>query len=56
MTSSPATMRAVQLSAPGAVGNLRLTTLPLPPERDGWVRVPVEVFGLDRSEPTSGWA
>ena len=30
--------------------NLRLTTLPLPPERDGWVRIRVEAFGLNRSE------
>jgi hypothetical protein len=44
MTSSPATMRAVQLSGPGPVDNLRLTTLPLPPERDGWVRIRVEAF------------
>src|SRR5580692_9230363 len=50
MTSSPATMRAVRLSAPGPVGNLRLTPLPLPPERDGWVRIRVEAFGLNRSE------
>src|SRR6266567_3458959 len=50
MKSSPATMRAVRLSAPGPVGNLRLTTLPLPPERDGWVRIRVEAFGLNRSE------
>ena len=48
--SSPSTMRAVQLSAPGPVENLRLTTLPLPPERDGWVRIRVEAFGLNRSE------
>src|SRR5215470_13157266 len=50
MTSSPATMRAVRLSGPGPVDNLRLTTLPLPPERDGWVRIRVEAFGLNRSE------
>ena len=50
MTSSPASMRAVRLSAPGPVDNLRLTTLPLPPERDGWVRIRVEAFGLNRSE------
>src|SRR6266568_7351577 len=50
MTSSPATMRAVRLSAPGPVDNLRLTTLPLPPERDGWARIRVEAFGLNRSE------
>ena len=30
--------------------NLRLTTLTLPPERDGWVRIRVEAFGLNRSE------
>ena len=30
--------------------NLRLTMLPLPPERDGWVRIRVEPFGLNRSE------
>ena len=29
---------------------LRLTTLALPPERDGWVRIRVEAFGLNRSE------
>jgi NADPH:quinone reductase len=50
MTSSPTAMRAVRLSAPGSVDNLRLTTLPLPPERDGWVRIRVEAFGLNRSE------
>ena len=50
MTSSRTTMRGVRLSAPGPVDNLRLTTLPLPPERDGWVRICVEAFGLNRSE------
>jgi NADPH:quinone reductase len=50
MTSLAATMRAVRLSAPGPVDNLQLTTLPLPPERDGWVRIRVEAFGLNRSE------
>ena len=46
----PTTMRAVRLSGPGSVANLQLTTLPLPPERDGWVRIRVEAFGLNRSE------
>jgi NADPH2:quinone reductase len=50
MTSLPATMRAVQLSGPGPVGNLRLIRLALPPERDGWVRIRVEAFGVNRSE------
>jgi NADPH:quinone reductase-like Zn-dependent oxidoreductase len=43
-------MRAVQLSAPGSVHNLRPVTLALPPDRDGWVRIRVEAFGLNRSE------
>src|SRR5262245_1670271 len=50
LSSSLTTMRAVRLSTPGPVDNLRLTTLPLPPERDGWVRIRVEAFGLNRSE------
>jgi len=43
-------MRAVVLSGPGPVENLELKELPLPAERDGWVRVRVEAFGLNRSE------
>ena len=43
-------MRAVQLSGSGPIENLRLTTLPVPAERDGWVRIRVEAFGLNRSE------
>jgi NADPH:quinone reductase-like Zn-dependent oxidoreductase len=43
-------MRAVVLSGPGPVENLELKELPLPPERDGWVRIRVEAFGLNRSE------
>jgi NADPH:quinone reductase-like Zn-dependent oxidoreductase len=50
MSSSPATIRAVRLSGPRPVDNLRLATLPVPPERDGWVRIRVEAFGLNRSE------
>lgn len=50
MKSSPTTMRAIQLCAPGPIENLRLTTLPIPPEREGWVRIRVEAFGLNRSE------
>ena len=43
-------MRAVVLSGPGPVENLELKELPLPAERDGWVRIRVEAFGLNRSE------
>jgi len=43
-------MRAVVLSGPGPVENLELKELPLPAERDGWVRIRVQAFGLNRSE------
>ena len=44
------TMKAVVLSGPGPVENLTVEELPLPPERDGWVRIRVEAFGINRSE------
>ncbi|MDF5756263.1 zinc-binding dehydrogenase [Spongiactinospora sp. TRM90649] len=44
------TMRAVVLSGPGPVENLRLTKLPRPEPEPGWVRIRVEAFGLNRSE------
>ncbi|MFO0749722.1 MAG: zinc-binding alcohol dehydrogenase family protein [Myxococcota bacterium] len=43
-------MRAIVMTSPGPVENLQLEDLPLPPERDGWVRIRVEAFGLNRSE------
>lgn len=43
-------MRAVVLDAPGAADRLVVREVPLPPERDGWVRIRVEAFGLNRSE------
>jgi NADPH:quinone reductase len=46
----PVAMRAVVLSGPGPVENLELRELPLPAEREGWVRIRVEAFGLNRSE------
>ena len=44
-----ATMRAAVLTAPG-IDNLRVTDLPLPAPRPGWVRIRVMAFGLNRSE------
>src|SRR3954447_3483386 len=44
------TMRAVVLTQPGSVENLRLTGVPVPEPRPGWVRVAVKAFGLNRSE------
>ncbi len=38
------------LSEPGPVENLVIRELPVPPARDGWVRIRVEAFGLNRSE------
>src|SRR6266487_3776608 len=43
-------MRAVLLSAPGPVENLQIRQLPLPEPEPGWVRIKVEVFGLNQSE------
>ncbi|MBO1414416.1 zinc-binding dehydrogenase [Streptomyces sp. FH025] len=43
-------MRAVQLSGPGPVEHLHVRELPIPSARDGWVRIRVEAFGLNRSE------
>ena len=45
-----ATMKAVVLSAPGPVENLRIRDLPIPDPKPGWVRIRVEAFGLNRSE------
>jgi NADPH2:quinone reductase len=44
------TMRAVVLSQPGPVANLHLRNLPMPQPAQGWVRVRVKAFGLNRSE------
>jgi NADPH:quinone reductase-like Zn-dependent oxidoreductase len=43
-------VRAVVLLQPGPVDNLVLRELAMPPARDGWVRIRVEAFGLNRSE------
>ena len=43
-------MRAVVLLEPGPVDNLVLRDIPLPPAREGWVRIRVEAFGINRSE------
>ncbi|HEX6864525.1 MAG TPA: zinc-binding alcohol dehydrogenase family protein [Thermoanaerobaculia bacterium] len=43
-------MKAVQLDAPGPPEALRVCDLPMPEPRDGWVRIRVEAFGLNRSE------
>lgn len=43
-------MRAVVVDAPGGPGVLRLTRVPRPSARPGWVVVEVGGFGLNRSE------
>ncbi|MGJ6979238.1 zinc-binding alcohol dehydrogenase family protein [Aestuariimicrobium soli] len=43
-------MRAVVLSQPGPVENLVLTERELPEPAEGWVRIRVRAFGLNRSE------
>jgi NADPH:quinone reductase len=43
-------VRAVVLLEPGPVNNLVVRDLTMPPARDGWVRIRIEAFGLNRSE------
>jgi NADPH:quinone reductase-like Zn-dependent oxidoreductase len=43
-------MRAVVLTRPGPPESLVVTTVERPEPRDGWVRIKVEAFGLNRSE------
>lgn len=43
-------MRAVVLSQPGPVDHLQILDRPLPDVPDGWVRIAVKAFGLNRSE------
>src|SRR6478735_6240877 len=43
-------MRAVVLSQPGPVDHLQIQDRPLPDVPDGWVRIAVKAFGLNRSE------
>lgn len=44
------TMRAAVLDAPGGPDAFTLRDVPLPASRDGWVRIRVRAFGLNRSE------
>ncbi|SDL33156.1 NADPH:quinone reductase [Glycomyces sambucus] len=44
------TMRAVVLEEPGPVEHLLVRELPVPEPEDGWVRIKVKAFGLNRSE------
>jgi NADPH:quinone reductase-like Zn-dependent oxidoreductase len=43
-------VRAVVLDAPGPPEALRIKDLPVPDVADGWVRIKIEAFGLNRSE------
>ncbi|HEX8169732.1 MAG TPA: zinc-binding alcohol dehydrogenase family protein [Thermoanaerobaculia bacterium] len=43
-------MKAVQLDGPGPPEALHIRELPLPQPPQGWVRIRVEAFGLNRSE------
>jgi NADPH:quinone reductase len=43
-------MRAIQLDAPGPPEALHVRDLPIPEPKEGWVRIRVEAFGLNRSE------
>ena len=43
-------MKAIQLDAPGPPDALQIRELPLPQPPQGWVRIRVEAFGINRSE------
>jgi NADPH:quinone reductase-like Zn-dependent oxidoreductase len=43
-------MRAVVLTEPGPSESLKVSNVERPEPRDGWVRIKVEAFGLNRSE------
>src|SRR6266550_4711797 len=43
-------MKAIQLDAPGPPDALHVRDLPLPEPPDGWVRIRIESFGINRSE------
>ena len=43
-------MKAVVIRAPGAPGVLKVEELPVPVSKQGWVRIRVRAFGLNRSE------
>ena len=48
--ATPPTMLAARLSEPGSIDNLRVVELPVPTPPEGWVRLKVMAFGLNRSE------
>ena len=50
MTTTPRTMRAVVLDAPGPPDALTIREIPIPRPEPGWVLIEVEAFGLNRSE------
>ena len=43
-------MKAIQLDGPGPPDALHVRDLPLPEPPDGWVRIRIESFGINRSE------
>jgi len=45
-----ARMKAIQLDGPGPPDALHVRDLPLPQPPDGWVRIQIESFGINRSE------
>ena len=48
--TTPPTMLAARLSKPGSISNLHVVELPVPAPPEGWVRLKVMAFGLNRSE------
>jgi NADPH2:quinone reductase len=45
-----ATMRAIVLRTPGPAENLKLEEIAIPTPSEGWIRIAVRAFGLNRSD------
>jgi len=43
-------MKAALIEAPGPPDVLKISELPMPESKDGWVRIQIKAFGLNRSE------
>ncbi len=50
---APTVMRAIVVGETGGLDALRLSTVPVPEVRPGWVRIKVKAFGVNESEVTT---
>ena len=53
METNPSVMDVIRLEGPCEIDDMRVSRLPVPQVRDGWMRVRVEAFGINESESHS---